>query len=167
MTQSINLPKLDDFLQELATIQQQGSKRIAFLGSRHVPLTHQLLIELLSYALALSGNSIITSGATGTNFAAIRGALRADPNLLTVILPQSLDRQPYESREQLENVIHLIEHSENDSLPLAEASTLCNQEIVSKCQQLICFAFHGSETLLQTCQDAEEQRKVVTLFYFD
>ncbi|MFN7355757.1 MAG: DNA recombination-mediator protein A, partial [Pseudanabaena sp.] len=52
MTQSINLPKLDDFLQELATIQQQGSKRIAFLGSRHVPLTHQLLIELLSYALA-------------------------------------------------------------------------------------------------------------------
>ena len=92
MTQSINLPKLDDFLQELATIQQQGSKRIAFLGSRHVPLTHQLLIELLSYALALSGNSIITSGATGTNFAAIRGALRADPNLLTVILPQSLDK---------------------------------------------------------------------------
>ncbi|AFY70698.1 hypothetical protein Pse7367_2437 [Thalassoporum mexicanum PCC 7367] len=167
MTQSVNLPKVDEFLQELATIQQTGSKRIAILGSRHVPITHQHLIELLSYALVLSGNRIITSGATGTNFAIIRGALKADPNLLTVILPQSLDRQPYESREQLENVMHLVEHSESDHLTLAEASTLCNQEIISKCQQLICFAFHDSTTLLKTCEVAEDQRKVVTLFYFD
>lgn len=167
MTQSINLPKLDDFLQELATIQQQSSKRVAILGSRHVPLTHQHLIELLSYALVLAGNRIITSGATGTNFAVIRGAMRADPNLLTVILPQSLARQPSESREQLENVIHLIEHSESDQMSLAQASATCNQEIITKCQQLICFAYHDSQTLLQTCSDAEEQRKVVTLFYFD
>ncbi|MDE5113622.1 MAG: DNA recombination-mediator protein A, partial [Trichodesmium sp. St15_bin1_1] len=48
-----------------------------------------------------------------------------------------------------------------------EASSICNQEIVSRCQQLICFAFHDSHTLLKTCQDAEEQRKVVTLFYLD
>ncbi|MFM6278011.1 MAG: DNA recombination-mediator protein A, partial [Dolichospermum sp.] len=54
-----------------------------------------------------------------------------------------------------------------DNLSLAEASYLCNKEIVSRCQQLICFAFHDSRTLLQTCSDAEEQRKVVTLFYFD
>jgi predicted Rossmann fold nucleotide-binding protein DprA/Smf involved in DNA uptake len=167
LTQSVNLPKVDEFLQELATIQQQGSKRIAILGSRHVPITHQHLIELLSYALVLSGNRIITSGATGTNFAIIRGALKADANLLTVILPQSLDRQPYESRDQLENVMHLVEHSDNDHLTLAEASTQCNQEIISKCQQLICFAFHDSTTLLKTCEAAEEQRKVVTLFYFD
>jgi len=167
LTQSLNIPKIDDFLQELATIQQKGSKRFALLGSRHVPLTHQHMIELLSYALVLSGNSIITSGAIGTNLAIIRGAMRANPELLTVILPQSLDRQPYESREQLENVIHLIEHSENDSLSLAEASALCNQEIVTKCQHLICFAYHDSDTLLATCQDAEDQRKVVTLFYLD
>ncbi|MDX2242111.1 MAG: DNA recombination-mediator protein A, partial [Leptolyngbyaceae cyanobacterium bins.302] len=32
MSQSINIPKVDDFLQELATIQQTGSKRIALLG---------------------------------------------------------------------------------------------------------------------------------------
>lgn len=167
MTQSVNLPKIDDFLQELATIQQQGAKRVAILGSRHVPITHQHLIELMSYALVLSGNRIITSGATGTNFAIIRGALRADPNLLTVILPQSLSRQPPESRDQLENVMHLVEHGECDRMTLAEASTLCNQEIIAKCQQLICFAFHDSHTLLRTCEHAEEQRKVVTLFYFD
>ena len=171
MSQSLDTPieslKVDDFLQELAAIQQSGSKRIAILGSRHVPITHLRLIELMSYALVLGGNRLMTSGATGTNSAAIRGAMKADPNLLTVILPQSLSRQPRESREQLDSVIHLVENSANDRLELAEASSLCNQEIISRCQQLICFAFHDSHTLLQTCKDAEEQRKIVTLFYFD
>ena len=137
------------------------------MGSRHVPITHQQLIETLSYALVLSGNHVITSGATGTNAAAIRGAMRADSNLLTVILPQSLERQPRESRSQLEDVIHLVENSRNNEMSLAEASSLCNQEIISRCQQLICFAFHDSTTLLKTCQEAEDLRRVVTLFYFD
>lgn len=170
MSQSIDAPlesKVDIFLQELAAIQQAGSKRVAILGSRHVPITHQQLIELLTYALVLGGNRIITSGATGTNSAAIRGAMKADPNLLTVILPQSLSRQPRESREQLDLVTHLVENAAHDSLSLAEASAICNQEIISRCQQLICFAFHDSHTLLRTCQDAEDQRKIVTLFYFD
>ncbi|NJL21270.1 MAG: DNA recombination-mediator protein A [Leptolyngbyaceae cyanobacterium SM1_3_5] len=167
MSQSVDLPKVDEFLQELATIQQSGSKRIALLGSRHVPITHQNLIELMTYALVLNGNRVLTSGATGTNSAVIKGAMRADANLLTVILPQSLARQPRESREQLEDVMHLVENPANDTLSLAEASAICNQEIVSRCQQLVCFAFHDSATLLKTCQDAEDQRKVVTLFYFD
>ncbi|AFZ12981.1 hypothetical protein Cri9333_2104 [Crinalium epipsammum PCC 9333] len=167
LSQSIDITNIDSLAQELATIQQTGSKRIALLGSRHVPITHQHLIEMMSYALVLSGNRIITSGATGTNSAAIRGAMRADPSLLTVILPQSLSRQPRESQEQLQQVMHLVENPEHDNLSLAEASAVCNQEIVSRCQQLICFAFHDSHTLLQTCSDAEEQRKVVTLFYFD
>ncbi len=167
MSQSIDIPKVDDFLEELLTIQQTGSKRIAVLGSRHVPITHQRLIELLSYALVLGSNHIITSGATGTNSAVIQGAMRADPNLVTVILPQSLERQPRESRKQLEKVIHLVENPKHDELSLAEASSICNQKIVSRCQQLICFAFHESHTLLKSCQDAEEQRKIVTLFYFD
>lgn len=164
---SLDIPTIDTLTQELAAIQQTGSKRIALLGSRHVPITHQQLIEMMSYALVLGGNRLVTSGAAGTNSAAIKGAMRADPNLLTVILPQSLERQPRESQEQLQQVIHLVESSENDNLSLAEASTLCNREIISRCQQLICFAFHDSHTLLQTCQEAEEQRKLVTLFYFD
>jgi hypothetical protein len=167
LSQSLDIPKFDELVQELATIQQTGAKRIALLGSRHVPITHQHLIEMMSYALVLSGNKLLTSGATGTNAAAIRGAMRADPKLLTVILPQSLDRQPRESRELLEQVMHLVEKPENDNLSLGEASALCNQEIVSRCQQLVCFAFHDSRTLLKTCEDAEEQRKLVTLFYFD
>jgi hypothetical protein len=167
LSQPIEVQEIDTLAQELATIQQTSSKRIALLGSRHVPITHQNLIEVMSYALVLGGNRLMTSGATGTNLAAIRGAMRADPNLLTVILPQSLSRQPRESRDALESVVHLVEHSDNDQLSLAEASSLCNREIISRCQQLICFAFHDSNTLLQTCTEAEEQRKVVTLFYFD
>jgi len=167
LSQALDLPKVDELVQELAAIQQTSAKRIALLGSRHVPITHQHLIEMMSYALVLGGNRLMTSGAQGTNSAAIRGAMRADPNLLTVILPQSLDRQPRESRDQLAQVIHLVENPANDSMSLGEASALCNQEIVSRCQQLICFAFHDSSTLLETCHYAEEQRRLVTLFYFD
>lgn len=167
MTQSVDIAGVDTLAQELAAIQQTSSKRIALLGSRHVPITHQNLIEMMSYALVLEGNRLMTSGSAGTNAAAIRGAMRADPSLLTVILPQSLERQPRESRDQLQKVMHLVENPENDHLSLSEASSLCNREIVSRCQQLICFAFHDSKTLLKTCEEAEEQRKVVTLFYFD
>lgn len=167
MSQSVEIDKLDTLAQELAAIQQTSSKRIALLGSRHVPITHQNLIEMMSYALVLSGNRLITSGATGTNSAAIRGAMRADPEMLTVILPQSLAKQPKESRKQLNQVLHLVENAENDHLPLGEASALCNREIVSRCEQLICFAFHDSKILLQTCEEAEEQRKLVTRFYLD
>jgi predicted Rossmann fold nucleotide-binding protein DprA/Smf involved in DNA uptake len=167
LSQSIDIPTIDTLARELAAIQQTSSKRIALLGSRHVPITHQNLIEMMSYALVLAGNQLITSGATGTNSAAIRGAMRADANLLTVILPQSMERQPRESRKQLEQVIHLVENPDNDRLSLGEASALCNREIISRCQQLICFAFHDSSTLLKTSQEAEEQGKLVTLFYFD
>jgi hypothetical protein len=167
LSQPLDILTPDTLSQELAAIQQTGSKRIALLGSRHVPLTHQQLIEMMSYALVLGGNRLMTSGATGTNAAAIKGAMRAEPNLLTVILPQSLERQPRESQEQLRQVIHLVQSPGNDRLSLAEASAICNREIISRCQQLICFAFHDSDTLLKTCQEAEEQRKLVTLFYFD
>lgn len=168
MTRATELtPSLDTFLLELMTIQQTASKQIAILGSRHVPLGHQQLIEILTYALALTGNRILTSGATGVNQAVIRGAIRADANVLTVILPQSLERQPRESRDLLENLFHLVEHPEHDELPLSEASLACNREIIGKCQQLICFAFHDSSVLLEACNHAEEMRKVVTLFYFD
>lgn len=101
MPSTFDPPKIDEFLAELAAIQQTGAKRIALLGSRHVPITHQYLIELMAYALVLAGNRVLTSGATGVNAAVIRGAMRADPNLLTVILPQSLKKQPPESQEQL------------------------------------------------------------------
>ena len=58
----------------------------------------------------LSNNHLWTSGGTGTHAAAIRGALRAEsPDLLTVILPQTRQKQPNEVRELLAKVQNVIE----------------------------------------------------------
>eukprot|EP00873_Tetraselmis_striata_P023132 jgi/Tetstr1/443396/TSEL_031409.t1 len=157
-----------DYLQELIAIQQSGPKAIGFFGTRNMGFLHQQMIEILSYAMVLTGNHIFTSGATGTNAAVIRGALRAEnQDLLTVVLPQSLSRQPGESQELLLQVENVIEMRENDELVLMEASRICNRDILGRVQQVICFAFHDSSLLLETCREAKEMRKIVTLFYLD
>ncbi len=148
-------------------LQDRSKRRIAILGSRHVPVVSVHLVELVARSLAQEGHSLITSGAQGVNAAVIRSVLEIDPGKLTVLLPQSLDRQPSESREQLEQVLHLVEKPEHDELPLPMASSLCNQEIISRCDQLICYAFHDSETLLASVRVAEDMGKVVSLMYFD
>ncbi|KAE8646086.1 uncharacterized protein LOC101209189 isoform X1 [Cucumis sativus] len=157
-----------DYLQELLAIQQQGPRAIGFFGTRNMGFLHQELIEILSYAMVITKNHIYTSGASGTNAAVIRGALRAEkPELLTVILPQSLKKQPPESQELLSKVRNVIEKPHNDHLSLIEASRLCNMDIISHVQQVICFAFHDSRLLMETCQEAKNLRKIVTLFYLD
>jgi hypothetical protein len=170
VTRSLDLPaldRIDTLAQELAMLQDRGKRRIAILGSRHVPVVAVHLVELVARSLAQEGHSLITSGAQGVNAAVIRSVLEVDPSRLTVLLPQSLDRQPTESREQLERVLHLVEKPEHDELPLPMASSLCNQEIIGRCDQLICYAFHDSETLLSSCRTAEDMGKVVTLMFFD
>ncbi|MEB3265382.1 MAG: DNA recombination-mediator protein A [Cyanobacteriota bacterium] len=170
VTRSLDLPaldRIDTLAQELAMLQDRGRRRIAILGSRHVPVVSIHLVELVARSLAQEGNSLITSGSQGVNAAVIRGVLEVDASLLTVLLPQSLDRQPGESRDQLERVLHLVEKPEHDELPLPMASSLCNQEIIGRCDQLICFAFHDSETLLASCRTAEDMGKVVSLMFFD
>ncbi|MCX5952047.1 MAG: DNA recombination-mediator protein A [Cyanobacteria bacterium] len=170
MTRSLDLPtigRVDTLAQELAMLQDRGKRRIAFLGSRHVPVVSIHLVELVARSLAQEGHNLMTSGSQGVNAAVIRSVLDVDPSRLTVLLPQSLDRQPAESREQLDRVLHLVEKPEHDELPLPIASSLCNQEIISRCDQLICFAFHDSETLLASCRTAEDMGKVVSLMFFD
>ena len=80
---------------------------------------------------------------------------------------EDVTQQVKEIREKLDQVLHLVEKSDHDDLPLPLASGLCNQEIISRCDQLICFAFHDSETLLATCRSAEDMGKVVSLLFFD
>ena len=170
LSQSLDLPDLDrvdTLAQELALLQDKGKRRIAMLGSRHVPVVAIHLVELMARSLAQEGHSLITSGSQGVNAAVIRGVLEVDASCLTVLLPQSLDRQAPEIRDQLDSVLHLIEKPEHDELSLPMASSLCNQEIISRCDQLICFAFHDSETLLTSCRSAEDMGKVVSLLFFD
>jgi hypothetical protein len=170
VTRSLDLPaldRIDTLAQELAMLQDTGKRRIAILGSRHVPVVSIHLVELVARSLAQEGHNLITSGSQGVNAAVIRGVLEVDPGRLTVLLPQSLERQPSESRAQLEQVLHLVEKPEHDELPLPMASSLCNHDIISRCDQLICYAFHDSETLLSSCRTAEDMGKVVSLLFFD
>ena len=138
---------VDQLAMELATI-QQSAKRIAIIGSRNLPITHQQIIETLSFALASQGNTIITSGgSSGTNAATIRGAMKANPDKLKVILPQTIGQQPSDVQDQLIGVPNIIEHSDRAMMTLADASRICNREIIDDCQQLICFLSHTSNTL--------------------
>lgn len=157
-----------DYLAEFLAIQNEQPRNVGFFGTRNMGFMHQQLIEVLSYAMLLTGNHIFTSGATGTNAAVIRGALRAEkPELLTVVLPQSKSKQPQESQELLQQVENIIDMPQNDGLSLLEASRICNQDIIRRVQQVICFAFHDSSLLLETCQQARAESKIVTQFFLD
>jgi hypothetical protein len=157
----------DQLAHELATI-QKAEKLIAIIGSRNLPITHQQIIETLTFALASQGNTIITSGgSSGTNAAAIRGAMKANPHNLKVILPQTIGQQPSDVQDQLIGIPNIVEHPDRAMMTLADASRICNREIIDDCQQLICFVSHTSGTLHKAISYAEESHKVVTTFYLD
>ena len=150
---------VDELAMELATI-KQPAKRIAIIGSRNLAITHQQMIETLTTALVRQGNTIITSGGScGTNAAAIRGAMKSNPDKLKVILPQTIGQQPSDVQDQLIGVPNMM--------TLADASRVCNREIIDDCNQLICFLSHTSKTLHRAVEYAEENHKVVTVFYLD
>lgn len=158
---------VDQLAMELATI-QKSSKRIAIIGSRNLPITHQQIIETIAEALVKQGNIIITSGgSSGTNAAAIRGAMKANPEKLKVILPQTIGQQPSDVQDQLIGVPNILEHPDRAMMTLADASRICNKEIVEDCQQMICFLSHTSGTLHKAVEHAEVSHKVVTIFYLD
>ena len=158
---------IDELALELATI-KQPAKRIAIIGSRNLAITHQQMIEMLTTALVMQGNTIITSGGScGTNAAAIRGAMKSNPDKLKVILPQTIGQQPSDVQDQLIGVPNIVEHSDRAMMTLADASRVCNREIIDDCNQLICFLSHTSNTLHKAVEYAEEKHKVVTVFYLD
>lgn len=155
-------------LTELQAMQSQGPQKYCILGTRHCSFLHQQIVEMLAYALVLSGNHLYTSGAAGTNAAAIRGALRAfQPQLLTVVLPQSMAKQTPESQELLQDVTNVVTMPQNDEMPLDVASRICNSHLLSLTDHLISFAFHESKTVLEAAQEAQKLDMLVTLLYLD
>ncbi len=157
----------DELAAELSMLQQK-SKSIAIIGSRNIPLPHQQLVEMLAFSLTHEGNRVLTSGgSSGTNAATIRGAMRGNPDLLKVILPQTIGQQPSDVQDQLIGIPHIIEHPEWSMMKLADASRLCNREIVDECQQLIILLSHDSPTLHTAIDYANENHKLVTCLYLD
>lgn len=159
---------VSSILKELSAIQEQGPQKYCVLGTRHCSYLHQRIIELLAYALVLSGNHVYTSGAGGTHAATIRGALRAErPDLLTVVLPQSRMKQPKESQELLQDVTDIIEMPQNDSLSLDVASRICNSYMLSCTDHLVAFVFHESKTIIEATREAKDLDMLVTTLYLD
>ena len=126
------------------------------------------LVPSRAYALVLSGNHVYTSGAGGTHAATIRGALRAErEDLLTVVLPQSMSKQPKESQELLQKVSDVIAMPQNDEMGLDIASRICNSYLLSQTDQLISFAFHESNTVIEATKEAKKLDMLVTTLYLD
>ena len=93
--------------------------------------------------------------------------MKSNPSRLKVILPQTIGQQPSDVQDQLIGVPNIIEHADRAMMTLADASRICNREIIDDCQQLICFLSHTSSTLHKAIEHAEESHKVVTVFYLD
>ena len=93
--------------------------------------------------------------------------MKANPEKLRVILPQTIGQQPSDLQDQLIGVPNIVEHPDRAMMTLADASRICNREIIDECQQVICFLSHTSNTLHKACEYGEESHKVVTKFYLD
>ncbi len=147
---------------------EQGSNTVAMIGSRNLSMSHIKIIEMIAFGLTVAGNTILTSGgSSGTNYATIKGALRGNVENLKVVLPQTIAQQPKEVQDELIGVKTIVEHKERANMLLADASRLCNQEIITECHQLICFLYRDSYTLMDALDYAHSLNKIVTVFYLD
>jgi hypothetical protein len=152
---------LDNFNQ----IQLGGSRKLGVIGSQDINEKHKQMIELLAYALVLSGNHIYTSGGGSTNSAVIKGALRAcNSDLLTVILPQSLFKQPPEMQNLLMRVVNLVEQPQNDDLDLNQAAVLCNDKILNSVDEALVFSYHDSKTIMKSIASVLSKIEITTFF---
>lgn len=98
----------------------------------------------------------------------MRGALRAErPDLLTVVLPQSMTKQPKESQELLKCVQDVIAMPQNDEMSLDVASRICNSYLLQMSDQLISFAFHESSTVIEASKEAKKLNMLVTVLFLD
>jgi len=156
-------------LQNFNQIQYGEKKKFGVIGTQDLSSNHKQMVELLSYALILSGNHVYTSAGSinGTNLAVIQGSLRAcNPDLLTVILPQGLFRQPPEIHPLLLRVANLIQQPQYDNLDLKEAAAMCNEQILSNVEKLLVFCYHDSTTILNPIEAVKDNIEIIT-FYLD
>lgn len=86
---------------------------------------------------------------------------------MTVVLPQSMDRQTKESQELIKNVKDVVTMPQNDEMSLDVASRICNSYLLSQTDQLISFAFHESNTVIEATKEAKELDMLVTTLYLD
>ena len=84
-----------------------------------------------------------------------------------MVLPQSLHKQPKESQALLGGVTDLVTMPQNDDLGLDAASRICNSFLLSQTDQLVGFAFHESNTVIEAMKEARELDMLVTTLFLD
>jgi len=160
---------LENLLDEFHLI-SSAQKRIALIGTQNISITHQQIVEIIAFKLAEDRNTVITSGGLGgVNLAAIKGAIKANPKYLEIVLPTTLKKQPKEFREIVEKSkeIELVEYPERKDLDYSKACEVCYKDIVESAHQLICFLYKESRTLQKAIEHANLHRKILTDFYLD
>ena len=162
---------------EIIDVIREIDVRKLYLNSGHTSLFAFLTAEM-GYSPGAAQRRIDTARMT-RDIPEIKAALRSGNLNLTQVsklahcVRQKQREEPgvsvsaQEKRELLQQVQNLVEMSQNDELPLLEASRICNRDITHRVQQVICFAFHDSNLLLETCVEARAEMKIVTLFYLD
>lgn len=78
-----------------------------------------------------------------------------------------MSRQTKESQELLKKVKDVITMPQNDDMTLDVASRICNSFLLSKTDQLISFAFHESNTVIEAAKEAKELDMLVTTLFLD
>lgn len=140
--------------EELARL-TNPKQNVAIIGTRDCTYNHQQEIEALTQGHVERGHRIYTSGSSGTNSAVIQAVLNHKrPELLTVELPQSLEKQDEEIQE-------------NDHLQLAEAAAKCNSLILGKVDRLVVFATNRSDKYLSLVKEAKQNNVMVAAFNVD
>ncbi|CAK9010333.1 Probable transport protein YPL264C [Durusdinium trenchii] len=93
------------------------------------------------------------------------------PELLTVELPQSLEKQDDEIQVLLkrcrEEGATICPHKENDHLQLAEAAAKCNSRILNQVDRLVVFATNRSDKYLSLVKEAKDNNVMVAAFNVD
>lgn len=157
--------------EELARL-TNPKQNVAIIGTRDCTYNHQQEIEALTQGHVERGHRIYTSGSSGTNSAVIQAVLNHKrPELLTVELPQSLEKQDEEIQVLLKRCrqegVTVCPHKENGHLQLAEAAAKCNSLILGKVDRLVVFATNRSDKYLSLVKEAKQNNVMVAAFNVD
>jgi len=80
--------------------------------------------------------------------AVIRGAQRANPDRLSIILPQTITQQPGEVQDLLIGIKNIVEYPERRTMTLADPVAYATMRLSIGASKIICFLYHTSHTLL-------------------
>ena len=78
-----------------------------------------------------------------------------------------MEKQTKESQELLKEVEDIVSMPQNDEMSLDIASRICNSFLLSQTDQLISFAFHESNTVIEATKEAKKLDMLVTVLYLD